>query len=110
MPRLKAPLRDIRFGPHEVFNAPSLWARLPALAETVDGDTADVLFGVAASVSGQLIALVNRSGVEEGAQRRDGIVINCAGSKRTYNTHIEGGRLGLYGNRSLLPPYKEYPR
>ena len=30
----KAPLRDMRFVLHEVFQAPSLWARLPALAET----------------------------------------------------------------------------
>ena len=41
MPEFNAPLRDMRFVLHEVFQAPSLWARLPALADTVDADTAD---------------------------------------------------------------------
>ena len=32
MPEFNAPLRDMRFVLHEVFDAPALWARLPALA------------------------------------------------------------------------------
>ncbi|WP_410907922.1 acyl-CoA dehydrogenase N-terminal domain-containing protein, partial [Priestia sp. SIMBA_032] len=31
-----APLRDMRFVLHEVFQGPAIWARLPALAERVD--------------------------------------------------------------------------
>lgn len=38
-----APLRDMRFVLHEVFQAPRLWARLPALSEFVDADTADAV-------------------------------------------------------------------
>ena len=41
MPEFNAPLRDMRFVLHEVFEAPALWARLPALADHVDADTAD---------------------------------------------------------------------
>ena len=32
MPQYTAPLRDLRFVLHDVFEAPRLWARLPALA------------------------------------------------------------------------------
>ncbi|MDT4890862.1 hypothetical protein FQZ97_1278220 [compost metagenome] len=43
----------MRFVLHEVFQAPSLWARLPALADTVD---ADAILEEAAKVTGGLIA------------------------------------------------------
>ena len=51
-----APLRDMRFVLHDVFNAPALWARLPALAEHIDADTADAILEEAAKVSSQLVA------------------------------------------------------
>ena len=68
MPEFNAPLRDMRFVLHEVFEAPALWARLPALADHVDAETADAILEEAAKVTGQLIAPLNRSGDEEGAQ------------------------------------------
>ncbi|MDT9646707.1 acyl-CoA dehydrogenase N-terminal domain-containing protein, partial [Pseudomonas sp. JV245A] len=74
MPEFNAPLRDMRFVLHEVFNAPKLWARLPALADTVDGDTADAILEEAAKVTGNLIAPLNRSGDEEGASWHAGQV------------------------------------
>ena len=43
MPEFNAPLRDMRFVLHEVFDAPALWARLPALADSVDAATADAI-------------------------------------------------------------------
>jgi hypothetical protein len=39
----KAPLQEIRFVMNEVFDAPSLWASMPRLAERVDPDTADAI-------------------------------------------------------------------
>ncbi|WP_271412139.1 acyl-CoA dehydrogenase C-terminal domain-containing protein [Pseudomonas sp. Q1-7] len=98
MPQYSAPLRDLRFVLHEVFQAPALWARLPALAERVDADTADAILEEAAKVTGQLIAPLNRSGDEEGAQWRDGLVSTPAGFKEAYATYIEGGWVGLSGN------------
>ncbi|WP_165682017.1 acyl-CoA dehydrogenase C-terminal domain-containing protein [Metapseudomonas otitidis] len=98
MPEYNAPLRDLRFVLHELFEAPRLWARLPALAETVDGDTADAILEEAAKVTGGLIAPLNRSGDEEGAQWIDGQVITPAGFKAAYATYIEGGWVGLSGN------------
>ncbi|WP_298184212.1 acyl-CoA dehydrogenase C-terminal domain-containing protein [uncultured Pseudomonas sp.] len=98
MPEYNAPLRDLRFVLHEVFDAPSLWARLPALAETVDADTADAILEEAAKVTGGLIAPLNRSGDEEGAQWLNGDVRTPAGFKQAYATYIEGGWVGLAGN------------
>jgi alkylation response protein AidB-like acyl-CoA dehydrogenase len=98
MPEFNAPLRDMRFVLHEVFQAPSLWARLPALAETVDADTADAILEEAAKVTGSLIAPLNRSGDEEGAQWEGGDVRTPAGFREAYATYTEGGWVGLSGN------------
>ena len=98
MPEYNAPLRDLRFVLHEVFDAPALWARLPALAATVDADTADAILEEAAKVTGQLIAPLNRSGDEEGVQWRDGVVSTPAGFREAYATYIQGGWVGLSGN------------
>ena len=98
MPEFNAPLRDMRFVLHDVFQAPSLWARLPALADTVDADTADAILEEAAKVTGNLIAPLNRSGDEEGAQWEDGDVRTPTGFREAYATYIEGGWVGLSGN------------
>jgi alkylation response protein AidB-like acyl-CoA dehydrogenase len=98
MPEFNAPLRDMRFVLHEVFQAPSLWARLPALADTVDADTADAILEEAAKVTGGLIAPLNRSGDEEGAQWEGGNVRTPAGFREAYATYTEGGWVGLSGN------------
>ena len=98
MPEFNAPLRDMRFVLHEVFNARTLWARLPALAETVDVETADAILEEAAKVTGNLIAPLNRSGDEEGAQWHNGQVSTPQGFKEAYATYIEGGWVGLSGN------------
>ncbi|MQU04106.1 acyl-CoA dehydrogenase C-terminal domain-containing protein [Pseudomonas helleri] len=98
MPEFNAPLRDMRFVLHEVFQAPALWARLPALAEHVDADTADAILQEAAKVTSQLIAPLNRSGDEEGAQWHAGKVSTPQGFKAAYDTYIEGGWVGLSGN------------
>ncbi len=98
MPQFNAPLRDMRFVLHEVFDAPALWARLPALAETVDADIADAILEEAAKVTGQLLAPLNRSGDEEGARFDDGAVSTPAGFPEAYATYIDGGWVGLAGN------------
>ena len=79
MPQYNAPLRDLRFVLHQVFDGPGLWARLPALAGHIDADTADAILEEAAKVTGNLIAPLNRSGDEEGARWQEGAVITPAG-------------------------------
>lgn len=98
MPEYHAPLRDMRFVLHEVFAAPDLWARLPMLAGQVDGDMADAILEEAAKVTGGLIAPLNRSGDEEGAQWLDGAVRTPTGFREAYATYAEGGWVGLAGN------------
>ncbi|OFS71824.1 acyl-CoA dehydrogenase [Pseudomonas sp. HMSC08G10] len=93
-----APLRDMRFVLHEVFDAPALWARLPALAERVDADTADAILEEAAKITGQLIAPLSRNGDEQGVRFDDGQVITPDGFRQAWQTYREGGWVGLGGN------------
>ncbi|MCO2330308.1 acyl-CoA dehydrogenase [Pseudomonas aeruginosa] len=98
MPEYNAPLRDMRFLLNDVFDAPALWQRLPRLAERIDADTADAILEEAAKVTGGLLAPLNRSGDEEGAQWQDGAVLTPAGFREAYATYAEGGWVGLTGN------------
>ncbi|MCO3597170.1 acyl-CoA dehydrogenase [Pseudomonas aeruginosa] len=98
MPEYNAPLRDMRFLLNDVFDAPALWQRLPRLAERIDADTAAAILEEAAKVTGGLLAPLNRSGDEEGAQWQDGAVRTPAGFREAYATYAEGGWVGLTGN------------
>ncbi|MBO0971984.1 acyl-CoA dehydrogenase C-terminal domain-containing protein [Pseudomonas aeruginosa] len=98
MPEYNAPLRDMRFLLNDVFDAPALWQRLPRLAERIDADTADAILEEAAKITGGLLAPLNRSGDEEGAQWQDGAVRTPAGFREAYATYAEGGWVGLTGN------------
>ncbi len=98
MPEYNAPLRDMRFLLNDVFDAPALWARLPALAERIDADTADAILEEASKITSGLLAPLNRSGDEEGAQFADGNVRTPTGFREAYATYAEGGWVGLAGN------------
>lgn len=93
-----APLRDLRFVLHEVFNAQKVWDQLPKLQENVDIDTADAILEEAAKVTGQLISPLSREGDEQGARWHNGLVTTPDGFKEAYNTYIQGGWVGLSGN------------
>jgi alkylation response protein AidB-like acyl-CoA dehydrogenase len=93
-----APLRDMRFVLHELFQAAELWARLPALAGQVDRDTADAILEEAAKVTGQLIAPLSRDGDEQGARWQDGAVSTPEGFREAWATYVQGGWVGLSGN------------
>ncbi|MDT8921444.1 acyl-CoA dehydrogenase C-terminal domain-containing protein [Pseudomonas taiwanensis] len=93
-----APLRDMRFVLHELFDGPALWARLPALAERVDADTANAILEEAAKVAGQLIAPLSRNGDEQGVQFDAGLVTTAQGFRQAWQTYREGGWVGLGGN------------
>ena len=93
-----APLRDMRFVLHDVFQGPALWARLPALAERVDADTADAILEEAAKITGQLIAPLSRNGDEQGVRFDAGQVSTPEGFRESWHTYREGGWVGLGGN------------
>src|SRR5690554_6016353 len=94
----KAPLRDMSFVLNEVFEAGKLWAQLPALAETVDDETAAAILEEAGKVAAGSIAPTNRSGDEEGCSWNDGVVTTPAGFIEAYNTYAEGGWVGVGGD------------
>jgi hypothetical protein len=94
----KAPLRDMRFVLNEVFEVATLWAQLPALAETVDADTVEAILEEAGKVTSKSIAPLSRSGDEEGCHWNDGVVATPAGFLQAYQTYAEGGWVGVGGD------------
>ncbi|MAA66075.1 MAG: acyl-CoA dehydrogenase [Alteromonadaceae bacterium] len=94
----QAPLRDIRFVLNEVFDAPSLWASLPKVAENVDPETADAIIEEAGKITSGVIAPLNREGDEQGCQWNDGVVTSPEGFREAYQTIVEGGWNCLGGN------------
>ncbi|WP_166254153.1 acyl-CoA dehydrogenase C-terminal domain-containing protein [Marinobacter salicampi] len=94
----QAPLRDIRFVLNEVFDAPSLWASLPKLAEYVDPETADAILEEAGKITSGVLAPLNREGDEQGCKWNDGEVTTPDGFREAYQTIVEGGWNGLGGN------------
>jgi len=94
----KAPLREMNFLLHEVFEADKLWARLPALAESADRETADAILEEMAKLAANTLDPINRSGDEEGCHWNDGVVTTPEGFREAYATYCEGGWGALVGN------------
>ncbi|AOE86036.1 acyl-CoA dehydrogenase C-terminal domain-containing protein [Pseudomonas sp. TCU-HL1] len=94
----KAPLRDIHFLLDDVFDAEAKWSVLPGFAGNLDIDTAGAILEEAGKLASSSLAPLNRSGDEEGARWRDGVVTTPTGFKEAYATYAEGGWVGLSGN------------
>ena len=94
----QAPLRDMSFVLNEVFEAGKLWAQLPALADTVDDETAAAILEEAGKVAAGSIAPTNRTGDEEGCSWSDGAVTTPQGFIEAYQTYAEGGWVGVGGD------------
>ncbi|RWU17273.1 acyl-CoA dehydrogenase [Pseudomonas alkylphenolica] len=92
------PLRDMEFLFNEVFDLPSQWARMPALAEHVDADTARAVLEQAGKVIAQTIAPLNRSGDEQGCRWEAGKVITPDGFIQAYRTYADDGWVGVSGD------------
>lgn len=98
MAEYQAPLRDMGFLLNEVFQAGTLWSELPALAETVDEETASAILEEAGKINADIIAPLNRIGDEEGCQWQDGAVKTPAGFIEAYQSYAEGGWVGVGGD------------
>ncbi|PKG58093.1 MULTISPECIES: acyl-CoA dehydrogenase family protein [unclassified Shewanella] len=96
-----APLAEMRFLLEKVFNAPKTWASMPAMAESVDMDTAAAILDEADKISRELIHPINRSGDEQGVRHEGDKVITPDGYKAVYNQYAEGGWVGLCGDPEL---------
>lgn len=98
MAEFKAPLRDMRFVLHEVFEAETFWASLPGAQDVVDVDTAEAILEEAAKLIENEIAPLNRESDEEGSHWEDGVVTAPKGFKEAYKAYCESGWNGLGGN------------
>jgi len=98
MTEFKPPLQDMSFLLKNVFDVQQLWQGIDALAEAVDVDTAEAILEEAGKLASGLIAPLNRSGDEEGANWHDGVVTTPAGFKEAFATFAEGGWGGLCGD------------
>lgn len=97
MATYKAPLDDMRFVLHEVFEAEKVWAAMPA-TEEVTVDLADAILEEAGKMVEGLMFPLNRSGDEEGCQWNDGVVTTPTGFKEAFKTFAENGWTSLSGN------------
>ncbi|MFJ2549916.1 acyl-CoA dehydrogenase C-terminal domain-containing protein [Pseudomonas sp. NPDC087612] len=91
------PLRDMDFLFNEVFDIPGQWARIPALAEQVDADTARAILEQAGKLIAQQVAPLNRSGDEQGCQWHEGRVSTPDGFAQAYRNYADDGWVGVGG-------------
>jgi len=97
MATYKAPLDDMRFVLHEVFEAEKVWASMPR-TEEVTADLADAILEEAGKMVEGLMLPLNRSGDEEGCQWNEGVVTTPSGFKDAFKTFSENGWTSLSGN------------
>lgn len=98
MNEYQAPLKDMQFVIHEVFNAAEQWHRWPQTRERVDRETADAILEEAARLASREIAPINRPGDETGCQWHDGTVTTPPGYQGAYRCFADGGWIGLSGD------------
>ena len=92
-----APLAHMRYLLNDVFEAGKHWAEMPAFA-AIDSNTVDAILEEGAKLCSEVIAPLNRSGDEEGAQIHNGIVTTPKGFPDAYRKIAEGGWVGLAGD------------
>jgi alkylation response protein AidB-like acyl-CoA dehydrogenase len=104
MPTYKAPLRDLRFLLHEVFDAPRIYARIGFQEATPD--VIDAVLSEGAKFVENFVAPFNHIGDEHGAEFENGEVTTPPGSKEAWKAYVEGqwGAIGAnpeYGGQGL---------
>ncbi|MFT5757607.1 MAG: alkylation response protein AidB-like acyl-CoA dehydrogenase [Alteromonadaceae bacterium] len=98
MSEYRAPLKDMQFLLHEVFQVEALWSQLPELAELIDKDTANAILAEGAKLTAEVIAPLNRNSDEQGAVWHDGEVTTPDGFKKAYQLYCDGGWGALSGD------------
>ncbi len=93
----KAPLRDMQFVLHELFNAEARWAAMTATQELTP-DLADAVLGEAAKLCENVLFPLNRSGDEEGCRWHNGAVTTPPGFPAAFRKFAEGGWAALAGD------------
>lgn len=93
MPVYKAPLADMKFLMHEVFDAPAL-AKLPGY-EDATAELMDTILEEGAKLCEEVLQPLNMSGDAEGCTFNNGEVKTPKGFKEAYDTFTQGGWMGL---------------
>ena len=88
-----APLRDMRFVYHELFNGVDL-ANLPGYGD-FSADVVDAVLEEAGKLAAEVLFPLNRSGDEEGCHFENGVVRTPKGFKEAYQQFIAGGWTGI---------------
>lgn len=98
MSEYRAPVKDMQFLLHEVFQVEELWQSMPALAELIDKDTANAILEEGAKITSEVIAPLNRNSDEQGAAWNNGEVSTPDGFDKAYQLYCEGGWGALSGD------------
>jgi 3-(methylsulfanyl)propanoyl-CoA dehydrogenase len=101
----KAPLRDIHFSAFELLDYEAHYRKLPG-AEDLNHELASAILEQGARFAEDVLAPLNASGDEQGAQWHDGAVTTPDGFKEAFKQFAEGGWVGLgcgeeYGGQGL---------
>ncbi len=104
MPTYQAPVRDVQFLLHDVFDI-ERYGNLAGFAD-VTPDLVAAILEEAAKFCQEALHPLNHSGDREGCTFDDGVVTTPAGFREAYATLIEGGWTGLcsdpdYGGQGL---------
>src|SRR3954464_10753800 len=99
-----APLREMKFVFHELFNGDEL-QKLPGYGD-FSGDVIDAVLEEAGKLAGEALFPLNRSGDGEGCHYENGVVRTPKGFKEAYQQFIAGGWTGIaadpaYGGQGL---------
>ncbi|HEU0196776.1 MAG TPA: acyl-CoA dehydrogenase C-terminal domain-containing protein [Nevskiaceae bacterium] len=103
--KYQAPLHDMHFLLHEVFDYPAHYAAL-AHGKDADRDTVDAVVEECAKLCEEVIAPLYNSGDAEGCHLEDGKVTTPTGFKQAYQAYVEAGWQGLshpteYGGQGM---------
>lgn len=97
MQQYQAPLEDMRFLLHEVFQAETFLTSLPGL-EDLSAELLDAILEEVAKISGDLLSPLNQIGDRQGCRFEDGSVTTPTGFRDAYRTFAAGGWGALTGH------------
>ena len=89
MPIYKAPLEDMRFVLHELYDSKTI-AQLPGCEEFTP-ELMDSVLEEAAKLSEEVLFPINQTGDLEGCTYENGVVRTPSGFKEAYNAFRDGG-------------------
>jgi alkylation response protein AidB-like acyl-CoA dehydrogenase len=98
MNHYQPPLRDIQFLLSEVFEPDSLWADFLMEDTGTEQSTAMAVLTEAGKFASNILAPLNRTGDEQGAQWCDGSVKTPTGFPEAFGAYAADGWLGFSGN------------